>query len=88
MGKLLVDLDREALERVRVKLGARSHAEALRKLIEAADVAPTVSREWGGMRVLPAGSVETVLLSADTSRAKVTNPGRPKIPYGSRLKKR
>jgi hypothetical protein len=24
----------------------------------------------------------------DTSRAKVTNPGRPKIPYGSLLKKK
>lgn len=37
MGKLLVDVDREALERVRVKLGARSFAEAIRKLIWEAD---------------------------------------------------
>lgn len=38
MGKLLVDVDREALERVRVKLGARSHAEALRRLVAQADI--------------------------------------------------
>jgi hypothetical protein len=46
MGRMifhLTDEDRDALERVRVKLGARSHAESLRRLILAADEAPVVS---------------------------------------------
>lgn len=70
MGKLLVDVDREALERVRVKLGARSHAEALRKLIETADVA----QDPGYVFRLEQGRAAL----ADTSRAKVKDPGMDK----------
>jgi hypothetical protein len=86
MGKLLVDVDREALERVRVKLGARSGAEALRKLIENADSGAAPWRP-----VMMAEDWTTRALGEkppDTSGAKVTGPGRPKVPYGSLLKKR
>jgi hypothetical protein len=92
MGKLLVDVDREALERVRVKLGARSGAEALRKLIALHDGVDALS--WPSGPELRVGDTYTFAgesprrITADTSGAKVTGPGRPKVPYGSLLKKR
>lgn len=48
MGRMIFDLtdeDREALERVRIALGARSHAETLRRLIRDFEPGPTLGQK-------------------------------------------
>lgn len=76
----LTDADREALERVRVKLGARSHADVLRKLIRAGDEAPTVTMSIG--LGAPPDRAAPAALSA---QVEATLPAEPAPPTGSAI---
>lgn len=62
----LTDDDRDALERIRVELGARSHAEVIRRLIRSSDPSSP-------SRGMPAGS----LMSAAIRPKLTPKPGKP-----------
>lgn len=82
MGKLLFELsddDRAALERVRIKMGLRSHAETLRALISEADGGVALAVGDPPPRPAPSGAVVA-------GRSKTTlTPAAPR-PIVSRLK--
>lgn len=82
MGKLLVEIDREALERVRVKLGAKSEVAALRRLISLHDTGFAGLEFPAGGPLIAVGDLVTQkgeptrVVIADTSRAKGKVPGK------------
>lgn len=79
----LTDDDREALERIRVEFGARSHAEVIRRLIRSSDPASP-------NRGVPAGSLMSALRpKAAKPAAKPSEPApSASVPFAGNLTRR
>jgi hypothetical protein len=90
MGRMIFDLtddDREALERIRVELGARSHAEALRLLIRRGVTSGVTPRPNLTQRPAkpPAKAVEAANRAIREAQA---NPPSVAVPFAGNLERK